>query len=103
MDTTLKLHDSLSIDIRNADDTILLSAIFEKLYLSTSHLENASQKLDRKINGAKCQVISPSDQRIIIDGEEVELVEEFVFLGSVVPNSAKDVIRRMGLASTAFG
>ena len=42
-----------------------------------------------KINGAKCKIISPSDQRIVIDGEEVEHVEEFVFLGSVVSNSAK--------------
>ena len=36
LDSTLKLHDSLSIDIRYADDTTLLSAIFEKLHLSTS-------------------------------------------------------------------
>ena len=56
-----------------------------------------------KINGTKCKIISPSDQRIVIDGEEVVNVEEFVFLGSVVPNSAKDVIRRIGFASTAFG
>ena len=56
-----------------------------------------------KINGAKCKIISPSDQRIVIDREEVEHVEEFVFLGSVEPNSAKDVIRLIGLASTAFG
>ena len=103
LDSTLKLHDSLSIDIRYADDTTLLSAIFEKLHLSTSQLENACQKWGMKINGAKCKIISPSDQRIVIDGEEVEHVEEFVFLGSVVPNSAKDVIRRIGLASTAFG
>ena len=103
LDITHKLHDSLSIDIRYADDTTLLSAIFEKLHLSTSQLENACQKWGMKINGAKCKIISPSDQRIVIDGEEVEHVEEFVFLGSVVPNSAKDVIRRIGLASTAFG
>ena len=52
MDSTLKLHDSLSIDIRYADDTTLLSAIFEKLHLSTSQLEKACQKWGMKINGA---------------------------------------------------
>ena len=41
LDITLKLHDSLSIDLRYSDDTTLLSAIFEKLHLSTSQLENA--------------------------------------------------------------
>ena len=56
-----------------------------------------------KINDTKCKIISPSDQRIVIDEEKVEDVELFVFLGSVVPNSAKDVTRRIGLASTAFG
>ena len=56
-----------------------------------------------QINGAKCKIISPSDQRKVIDGEEVEHVEAFVFLERVVLNSAKDVIRRIGLASTAFG
>ena len=54
------------------------------------------------INGAKCKIISPSNQRVIINGDEVEHGGEFVFLGSVVPYSTKDVIRRIGLASTAF-
>ena len=71
LDSTLKFHDSLSIDIRYADDTTLLSAIFDKLHLSISQLENACQKWGMKINGAKCKIISPSDQRIVIDGEEV--------------------------------
>ena len=56
-----------------------------------------------KINVVKCKTISLSGQRIVIDGEEVEYVVETVFLGSVVLDSAKDVIGRVGLASTAFG
>ena len=35
------LQDALSIDIRYADDTPLLSAVFEKLQLSTAQLETA--------------------------------------------------------------
>ena len=30
---------------------------------------------------------SPSDQAVVLDGSEVEHVREFVFHGSVVPNS----------------
>ena len=56
-----------------------------------------------KINGAKCKIISPSRESIVIDGQEVEHVEDFVFLGSVVPSSGADVKRRTALASSAFG
>ena len=87
LDITFKLHDSISIDISYADNTTLLLAIFEKLHPSTSHLDIASKKWGMKINGVKCKIISPSDQRIVIE-EKVELEEEFVFLGSAVPNSA---------------
>ena len=62
------LKDALSIDIRYADDTTLLSAVFEKLQLSTAQLETASQKWGIKINGAKCKILFTSDQRINIDG-----------------------------------
>ena len=47
--------------------------------------------------------MSLSDQRINIDGQEVEHVEEFVFLGSVIPDSSADIERRIALASAAFG
>ena len=58
------------------------------------HEDNAS---------AKCKIKSPSDQAVVLDGSEVEHVKEFVFLGSVVPNSSDDVRRRIMLASAAFG
>ena len=57
-----------------------------------------ARKYMPKIKRAKCKIISPSDQRIVIEGEEEEPVEEFVFPKSVVPKSAKYVIRRIGLS-----
>ena len=33
----------------------------------------------------------------------VDHVEEFVFLGSVVPDTSADVMRRIALAASAFG
>ena len=103
LDRTLALTDTFSTDIRYADDTTLLSAIFEKLKGSTKQLDAACKKWGMKINGAKCKIISPSDQAVVLDGSEVEHVKEFVFLGSVVPNSSDDVKRRISLASAAFG
>ena len=40
---------------------------------------------------------------IKVNGKTVETVDNFVFLGSVVPNSSDDVKRRIALASVAFG
>ena len=56
-----------------------------------------------KINGAKCTILSPLQDKIEIDNEEVEHVEQFVFLSSVVPDTTLDVKQRIALASTAFG
>ena len=44
-----------------------------------------------KINTDKCKVISNSHSNITIENENVENVEEFKFLGSVVPNLSLDV------------
>ena len=52
-----------------------------------------------KINGAKCKILSPSDQQINIDGQEVEHMKKFVSLGSVLPDSSADIKRRIALAS----
>ena len=103
LDASLHLNDSLSLDIKYADDTALLSTIFDKLKLSTSQLESACKKWGMKINGAKCKIISPASDNIMIDGIEVEKVPEFCFLRSVVPNCPADVKRRIALASSAFG
>ena len=103
LDPSVRLDDSLSMDIRYADDTTLLSVVFDKLKLSTKELEEACKKWGMKINGAKCKIISPSENEIVIDGQVVEHVPEFVFLGSLVPDSSADVRRRIALAATAFG
>ena len=66
------------------------------------HLQDC-QKLGMKINGAKCKTLSTSDQRINIDGQEIEHVEEFLFLGSVLPDSSTYIKRRIALAAAAFG
>ena len=99
----LSYSDNISLDIRYADDTTLLAAVFEKLKLSTSQLEQACKRWGMKINGAKCKILSPINDDIEIDNETVEHVAQFVFLGSVLPDTTSDVARRIGLASSAFG
>ena len=100
----LHLNENLSANIRYADDTTFISVIFDKLKIATQELETACRKWGLKINGTKCKIISSElDEEIDIDDEAIEKVENFVFLGSVVPNSTDDIVRRIALASTAFG
>ena len=104
IERTLHLKDTIAIDIRYADDTTLIAAVFSKLKMSTQELEDACNKWGMKINATKCKVISTDNDNIEIAGKNIDRIdEEFVFLGSVVPGTAHDVARRIALASVAFG
>ena len=56
-----------------------------------------------KVNGAKCKIISPGEQVVVLDGSDVRHGKYFVFHGSVVPNTSDVVRRRISLASAEFG
>ena len=101
---TLTFDSELCCDIRYADDTTLIAATFELLELSTTQLEAACAKYGLKINGDKCKLISPENEKqISIDGKLVAKVEQFTFLGSTIPGTTPDIDRRLALAYTAFG
>jgi len=53
------LSSDMTADVRYADDTTWVSAIFEKLQLFIDALEAACLKWELKINAAKCKVMSP--------------------------------------------
>ena len=99
----LQLDHSLSTDIRYADDTTLITHIFDKLKMSTKELENACKKWGLKVNPLKCKVMTQETDDIQIDNNTVDKVDHFVFLGSDVPNTSDDVKRRIAIASSAFG
>ena len=56
-----------------------------------------------KINTSKTKIISSSNDAISIDGVQIENVDSFVYLGSTIPNTTNDIIRRTALAAQAFG
>ena len=103
LDHTVTYVMDMLIDIRYADDMILISAIFDKLQLSTAELKNACTRWGMKINIDKCKVLSQNDRPIHIEGVTVENLENFVFLGSVVPDTGEDILRRTALTFTSFG
>ena len=99
-----QLNENMSVDIRYADDTTLISAVFEKLQLSTLELEQACKKWGLKINPLKCAIMTPdSNAEIEIDNNVVPKVSKFKFLGSLVPDCSSDVQHRISMASQAFG
>ena len=84
------------------DDTKSISAMLDHLRFSTQELEKARKSA--KKNFIKCNIISPDATcNIGMNGEEIERVDSFAFLGSVVPETSDDVKRRIALASSAFG
>lgn len=103
LDEELHLVDTMSADIRYADDTTLLAAEIDKLQDMTTELEEACRKWGMRVNADKCKIISPEDRLIEIDGETIEHSDTFIYLGSVVPGTEEDVNRRIALAASSFG
>ena len=106
-----QLNENMSIDIRYANDTTLISAVFEKLQLSTLELGQACQKWGLKVTPIKCAIMTPdSNAEIEIDNNVVPKVSKFKFLGSLVPDCSQtagtcssDVQHRILMESQAFG
>ena len=69
LDQDLQMKNTLYVDIRYADDTTLISTVFNKLKISSGELEEACRKWGMKINGGKCKIISTSTDSIKIDGK----------------------------------
>ena len=61
------MKDTRSINIRYVDDTNLLSAVFEKMQLSTAEQEQACKKWGTKINNAKCKILLANQDPIMIN------------------------------------
>ena len=103
LDRNLRLDDEISgIDIRYADDTTLVTAVFEKLQIATSELENACHKWGLNINPLKYAILTTENKDIKISKNIVPKVNQFKFLGSLVPNCQIDVLQRISMASQAF-
>ena len=94
--------EEFSLSIKYADDSTLLTLDFEKLQEATLQLQQACLKWGMKINFDKCKVLTPSNSNIMIQGELLENVNNFVYLGSSVPSVTKDIERRIALALTSL-
>ena len=71
--------------------------------MASLELQQACLTWGMKINFDKCKVLTPSNDNMVIHGELLENVNNFVYHGSLVPDTMKDIERRTDLALTAFG
>jgi len=98
LDKELTFDENFDMDLKYAGDTTFIAAIFELLQISTTQLEKACKRLEMKVNANKCKILTENVGNVQLDGESLEKVDSFVFLGSQVPNTSNDVKRRIAPA-----
>ena len=79
-------------DLDFADDLALIASTKQHIQLKTDRLCRVAQRVGLKVNSQKTKVMrvnSRNDDRIYIDGEEVEDVNKFVYLGVTLTNSGR--------------
>uniref|UniRef100_H3B6V1 Reverse transcriptase domain-containing protein n=1 Tax=Latimeria chalumnae TaxID=7897 RepID=H3B6V1_LATCH len=97
-------------NLRFADDIDLIATSNTDLQRLTDKVYVESRKFGLQINIKKTKVMSfgkhQEDIHITVEGDAVEQVEKFVYLGGLVSKNGtceEDIKRRIGFASAAFG
>ena len=94
-------------NLRYADDTSLLANTEEELVEIIERVRVESEKDGLYLNVNKTKILSTGIiGRVMINGENVEVVESFTFLGTQIHRdglSEKETSRRFGLGKAAMG
>ena len=96
-------------DLDFADDLGLLSSTRKQLQLKNERLSNARKGTGLKINITKTKVMrfnTASEEKVIVNGEELEDVDSFVYLGAKVSTAGgadDDINSRLCKARAVFG
>ena len=96
-------------DLDFADDLALLSSTRRQLQLKNERLSNASKGTGLMFNITKTKVMrfnAASEEGVIVNGEELEDVDSFVYLGAKVSTAGgadDDINSRLHKARAVFG
>ena len=96
-------------DLDFANDLALLSSTRRQLQLKNERLSNASKGTGLNININKTKVMrfnAASEEKVIVNGEELEDVDSFVYLGTKVSTAGgadDDITSRLCKARAVFG
>ena len=95
-------------DLDFSDDIVLISPKYEHIQNKTNRIVNNTGRVGLKLNAGKCEVMSMNagrEDKVEIGSEEVEDVEEFVYLGATVTKDGggtEDIKQRLNKALGAF-
>ena len=67
LDRVLNMSKDMTLDINYADDTKLISTVFEKLQIATNQLNKACKR-----RGLKVQEHVPTQRQVCLDNEVIE-------------------------------
>lgn len=93
--------------LRFADDVILVSSCAAELQSMIDDLNSASNRVGLQINFQKTKIMSPEQVAVHIDGELLEQVDHYIYLGHTIrlgkDNQGAEISRRISLSWAAFG
>ena len=93
--------------LRFADDVIIMSSLAAELQNMLDELHMAAKKVGLEMNLSKTKVMSPEPISITIDGEIIEQVQSYVYLGHTIQlgrdHHAAEIKRRISLSWAAIG
>ncbi|XP_076451267.1 uncharacterized protein LOC143287206 [Babylonia areolata] len=108
-----KTTEELILELLFADDCALLAHTEESLQLVVNHFADAARAFGFTISLKKTEVMyqeplhgTYAPPKIYIDGHQLNAVEHFTYLGSIISNDAtisKDVDHRLSKSSSSFG
>ena len=90
------------------DDIVLLSSTKQQIQEKTTRLDEEARRVGLKINKEKTKVIrinKRNQEKIMINGQDIEDVDEFMYLGAKVCEEVggmKDFKNRLSKARGAF-
>src|SRR5688572_9418412 len=106
----VRINGTIVNNLRFADDIDLMAESGSQLQELTTRVHESSKRFGLKINGKKTKTMTIGKEKekinITLEGEELEQVAEFVYLGGVITEDAestRDIRKRIGLASAMFG
>ena len=109
--SNLKVNGTSITNIRYADDTTLIADNVHDLQLMLTSLHEESQKRGLNINRKKTKIMVVSKKKdnpkvkIYINNEELEQIEQFNYLGSLITSDCRcdsEIKRRIAMAKKSF-
>ena len=110
-DGSVKIGGKTVTNLRYADDIVLIAGSMKELETLVTNVNLASQQAGLKLNSQETKVMKVTgDQEtiemrdLVINGENIETVENFIYLGANIKNDcndSKEIRRKLAIARNA--